>query len=133
MTARRSPHPRRAWWIIPAFAGGVLAVLVGISFAQEVQRRIALQRHVQSLQEEIHRREKNIVTLEQLTEYLRTDAYRERAAREKLNYQRTGEQVVVIPESGTVLDAEDARVETRALTASSIPYQWWAHVFGDRE
>lgn len=30
-------------------------------------------------------------------EYLATDAYVERAAREKLNYQKPGENVVVVP------------------------------------
>jgi len=126
----QSSRRSRSWWILFVLSGGIIAVVVGISFAQEIQRRVALQRHVHQLQEEIQRREQRVATLQQFTEYLKTDAYQERAAREKLNYQRPGESVVVIPESGRVLEAEQARVENQRPAFVSVPRQWWDHLFG---
>lgn len=128
--AQSPRRSRSSWWILLTLGSSVVAIVVGISFAQEIQRRVALQRHVHQLQEEIQRREEKVATLQQFTEYLKTDAYQERAAREKLNYQRPGENVVVIPESGRVLEAEEARVENQRPALVSVPRQWWDRLFG---
>lgn len=105
-------------------------LFMGISFAQEVRRRLVLKQHVQKLQQEIQTREQRIANLQQLTEYLRTDAYQERAAREKLNYQQPQERVIVIPESGAVREAEVERGADERRRQVSIPRQWWELFFG---
>lgn len=126
------PRSRSVLWFTISFLAGIVVVFVGISFAQEVRRRIALQEHIQKLREEIHEREQRVADLRRLAEYLRTDAYQERAAREKLNYQRPGERVVVVPESGAVRGATNtvsARIDTERAD-TPIPRQWWELLFG---
>lgn len=130
MARDSAPRSKSSWWFLGAFVAGVVVLFIGISFAQEIRRRVELQQHVQKLQGEIHEREQRIASLKELTEYLRTDAYQERAAREKLNYQRPNERVIVIPDSGAVLSAErenDAEPATRPVP---IPQQWWELLFG---
>ena len=130
MSRTSSPQPRSPLWLVIAFLGGVLVLFMGISFAQEVRRRLVLKQHVQKLQQEIQTREQRIANLQQLTEYLRTDAYQERAAREKLNYQQPQERVIVIPESGAVREAEVERGADERRRQVSIPRQWWELFFG---
>jgi cell division protein FtsB len=125
MTHRGSPERRSPFLLGLAFFGGVLVLFIGISFAQELRRRVILQQHVDRLQQEIHTREDRIANLRKLTEYLKTDAYRERAAREKLNYQRPGENVVVIPESGTALGVDAPAASEAESRETPIPRQWW--------
>ena len=73
--------------------------------------------------------EKNIVELENLNTYFNTDAYQERLAREKLNYQLPGEKVVLIPEQdGVPVVAAKATHEQKVV---SIPLKWWYLFFVD--
>ncbi len=125
--ARKIP----TWTILLAFLAGIAAVFIGVSFAQEVRRRVALQQHVRQLEQDIQIREQRISSLQQFTEYLKTDAYQERAAREKLSYQRPGEHVIVVPEGGRVLEAtaEDHSKASPQFSVS-IPRQWWDWYFG---
>lgn len=76
---------------------GAFLVLIGVSLAQEFRRQILLEQHVRALRTDIEARERRIADLRRLREYLETDAYIERAAREKLNYRKPGEEVVIVP------------------------------------
>lgn len=76
---------------------GAFLVLIGVSLVQEFRRQVLLDQHVRALRSEIESRERRIADLRRLREYLETDAFVERAAREKLNYQKPGEHVVIVP------------------------------------
>ncbi len=96
-----SPKPRRRTsplLFLGALAAGAFLVLVGTSLVQELRRRYLLEQHIQSLRSTITAREQRIAELKRLKEYLATDAYVERTAREKLNYQKPGEKVVILPD-----------------------------------
>lgn len=124
-------RPRRSpFWVLWAFIAGVVAVFVSVSFVQEVRRRVLLEQHIRNLHQEIQARERRIADLKKLSEYLRTDAYLERAAREKLNYQRPGERVVVVPEADR--PGRDAAAASRGAGAQdrhSPARQWWRLFF----
>lgn len=100
---RESASPRRTspLFFLGALAAGMFLVLVGVSLVQELRRRYLLEQHIQALRATITGREQRVAELKRLKEYLATDAYVERAAREKLNYQKPGEQVVIVPHGAT--------------------------------
>ncbi|MEX2054975.1 MAG: septum formation initiator family protein [Candidatus Andersenbacteria bacterium] len=106
----------------------VIVIILMVSLAQEMNRRLQVQREVQRLQQEVQAMEKNIVELENLNQYFRTDAYQERLAREKLNYQAAGEKVVLIPEDAqpTIIEPDTTTEPTRT---ESIPERWWRAFF----
>lgn len=130
MSPRSAEKKPFSLWMVTAFVLGILALFIGISFAQELRRRVALQRHVEQLRQEIRSREQKIADVRQFSEYLKTDAYKERAAREKLNYQKPGEQVVVVP-SGAVSGATASAEVPRGEVPMPIPRQWWNLIFPD--
>ncbi len=107
---------------IGALLAGAFLVLVSVSLVQEFRRRAVLQQHMQKLRTNIEAREQRIGELKSLQEYLATDAYVERAAREKLNYRKTGEAVVVVP---TISSPRPAPSLTVPQTAESRPWREW--------
>ena len=110
--------------VIAAFGVGIVVVLVAISYAQELRRRVELQQHVSNLKKEITVNNEHIADLRKLLEYLKTDAYIERAAHEKLGYQVVGEHVVVVPNGGVVAGAQTVD-QQKVDDQASIPSQWW--------
>lgn len=114
----------------PKIIGGVsflIALALLVSLAQEMNRRIQVQREVDRLQQEVQDMEKNIVELENLNTYFNTDAYQERLAREKLNYQLPGEKVVLIPQGNdAATPGEPATTPERHI---STPERWWRAFF----
>lgn len=115
----------------PKIIAAVTAIVVVgllVSLAQEMNRRLQVQREVNKLELEVQKLEKNVIELANLNQYFRTDAYQERLAREKLNYQAPGEKVVLIPENqGSTLSPEaQGPAETKLF---SIPERWWRAFF----
>jgi len=106
---------------------GIIVVFILFSLAQEMNRRLQIQREVAQLDQEARNLEKSIVEMEQLNQYFKTDSFQERMAREKLNYRAPGEEVVLIPEQDLEQAAVDTReVETREM---AIPEKWWRVFF----
>lgn len=106
---------------------GSITLLILLALAQEMNRRWQVQQEVQRLEQQVQAMEKNVVELDQLNQYFRTTAYLERVARENLNYQAPGEQVVLISEDDTP-SASAAQHTIEEHTASS-PQQWWEVFF----
>jgi cell division protein FtsB len=109
---------------------GAIALLILFSLAQEANRRWQVQKEVARLEGDVAAMEKQLVALEQLNEYFRTSDYKERLAREQLNFRAPGEQVVLIPEQesskGANTSIPAAKPDTR-----SIPLKWWYTLFVD--
>lgn len=111
-------------------ATGIIVLFILFSLAQEMNRRLQIQREIVQLEQEAREVEKSLIAMENLNQYFRTDAFQERMAREKLNYRAEGEKVVLITE-----DYQAAAVETQAVDErvdSSIPRRWWQIFFGDQ-
>lgn len=125
-----SPAPRRSspLFFLGAVAAGAFLVFIGASLVQELRRRYLLEQHIQALRMTITTREQRIAELARLKEYLATDAYVERAAREKLNYQKPGERVVIVPQ-GASPSPEPASVSSPS-SGPSPARAWLALLFG---
>jgi hypothetical protein len=96
--------------------------------AQEFRRRYVLQQHIHALRLDIAARESRIQELQRLREYVATDAYVERVAREKFNYQKPGERVVVVPQAPRPSPA--ALLPNTEERSSSPARAWFFHLFG---
>ena len=106
----------------------IVLLFLFVSLAQEMSRRLQVQHEVQLLQQEVQEMQRTVISLENLNQYFRTDAYQERLAREKLNYQAPGEKVVLIPDDAFAEPAAAASAAS-ATAAASIPERWWRAFF----
>ncbi len=107
----------------------IIVLLLLVSLAQEMNRRLQIQREVQNLERQVREMERSVIELENLNTYFGTDDFKERLAREKLNYQSPGEKVVLLPQNGiSNADIESASTET---DSSSILERWWRMFFVD--
>lgn len=106
----------------------IIVVLILLSLAQEMNRRWQVQREIQKLDNDVRQLQTNVIELEQLNQYFRTDDYQERLAREKLNFRAPGEQVVLIPENQLSGEAAEQQVIPEAGRPLSNPLRWW-HIF----
>jgi len=109
----------------------IVVLLIFVSLAQEMNRRLQVQREVIKLEQEVQSMQKTVIELSNLNQYFQTDAYQERLAREKLNYSAPGEKVVLIPDQqyNTAAPAE----ETAAQADISVPEKWWRIFFVERQ
>jgi len=104
----------------------VVVLLIVFSLAQEMNRRLQVQREIVRLESEVSKLEKNLIEMENLNQYFATDDFAELVAREKLNYRAEGEQVVLIPEDQATAQ-ENMEVENEKI--QSIPRRWWDAFF----
>lgn len=109
---------------------GLIALLILFSLAQEANRRWQIQREVAQLEKEVHNTEKGLVALQQLNEYFRTPDYKERLAREQLNYRAPGEKVVLIPEHDGKQTQNSQGVSQKQKTLPTS-LKWWYLFFVD--
>lgn len=109
---------------------GIIALLILFSLAQEMNRRLQVQQEVTRLESDVNKMERHVIELEQLNEYFSTKDYKERLAREQLNYRAPGEKVVLIPER--VLGAQQINAAKKQEEIQrSIPLRWWYLFFVD--
>lgn len=114
------------WLKFVLAAAGVIAVLIIFSLVQEMNRRLSVQREIVQLESEASKLEKNLIQMENLNQYFKTDDFAELMAREKLNYRAEGEKVVLIPETN---DKPEDSIEAEKTDTRSIPKRWWDAFF----
>lgn len=85
------------------------------------------------LETELSQLEQHNLELQSLLAYYRTESYKEKEARARLNFQKPGERLVVVPQP---TDEEPSitqpSTETQPPTPPSNPRQWWNYFFGPR-
>lgn len=108
----------------------VIVTLILVSLAQEMNRRWQTAREIQKLESEARLAQKQVVELQNLNQYFRTDDYQERLAREKLNFQATGEHVVAVPDNIT---APPPAPTADSVGPRHIPLTWWKAFFVDEQ
>lgn len=108
--------------------GAVVFLLFILSaLVQEMNRRMQVQKEVARLEQEVRSLDKAVMEMSNLNQYFRSEAYKERMAREKLNYRAPGEEVVLLPDERSVGD--EAREDTEKIVKLSIPMHWWRIFF----
>lgn len=105
----------------------VMLVFILVSLAQELNRRWQYQREVAQLRQAVQQAEQQLTELANLNNYFKTEAYQERLAREKLNYQAPGEKVILIPQAEDSVQPVSGR---QPAAAPSIARRWWDAFFG---
>lgn len=86
------------------------------------------------LQSELAAVEQRNQDLRNLLAYYRTDSYKEKEARARLNFQKPGEKVVpvAVPADEDITSITQPSIETQAPTPPSNPSQWMKYFFGKK-
>ena len=114
------------WLKFVLAAAGIVGILIIFSLVQEMNRRLSVQLEIVRLESDANKLEKNLIQMENLNQYFKTNDFAELMAREKLNYRAEGEKVVLIPEIEAV---QDESAETDQVDERSIPKRWWDAFF----
>lgn len=106
----------------------VLFLIVAVG--QEVVRRKSVQEEVSRLELQIEQLESQNVHLAETLKEMTSENYIEKEARRKLDLQKKGETVILVPheETDTVLVSKDSQDSSEAKPAN--PSQWWSYFFG---
>ncbi|MDP3995552.1 MAG: septum formation initiator family protein, partial [bacterium] len=108
-----------------------LVLIFGVYVGKAVLEKRAVQSQIASMESEIRGLEHEKDSLGELIEYVQTDSFIQKEAREKLNLTAPGESVVVIPDiDSSVVDA--AAPSEGAVLGASNAVLWWEYFF-DRE
>ncbi len=82
--------------IFLSLVGLFVIILMSVPLAKKVSRQYKINKEIKDLKKEIEQIEKKNSSLKDLISYLESDQFIEDAAREKLNYKKEGENVVVL-------------------------------------
>ncbi len=116
-------------------AGGILHSVVGT-----YQRRYEVEREKQEFVDQIDQIRQESEELSKIREFISTDEYKEREAKQKLDLEQPGEQAVIVTPASIVesLSGDDlVRVlkepkSEELVKAQTNPEKWWAFFF-DRQ
>ena len=110
----------------------LMVVFLGINLGKEYYREHQIQKEISSLQDEIESLEKNNYKLSQLTEYYKTDEYKEAEARKRLNMKKEGENVVIIKPHP--VNSEQSGIKDE-LNNENLPnyIKWWNYFFASKK
>jgi cell division protein FtsB len=106
---------------------GILIIIIVIGITKEVVRRMSLRQEIATLELQIAELQAQNRSLGEYVASINTDSFREREARKRLNLQRPGETLLIVPESnGTPLIATTS--PSVSPTASNTE-RWWHYFF----
>lgn len=119
--------------------GLVLAIYMFVVLAVETSQNYSLRNKSDNLESQITKLEQQIEDLGYKVTYYKTDSYRERLAREKLNVAAPGESVIIIKddkrnEKATKedeLSIDNLKTDEQALSEKPNYQQWWIFLFGN--
>lgn len=124
-------------FFIALFLAG-LATIAGITFSiyKETKKKKEVQAVITELQDEAERLDKENSGLMEKIAYLGSDDYKKREAKDKLNLQDKGEEVVII-KPNTVRDSKDQKEEGERSDSQVVsdqaeqpnPEKWWDYFF----
>ena len=115
--------------------GTILLIYVIVSTGQALWQNYQLNRELVKLREKNAELKLTNDYLQNLIAYRKTDSFKDKEARSKLNFQKPGEVVLIIPE-----DDIQRFVEGNAVTKNrpekprelTNPEKWWQYIFGTR-
>lgn len=105
----------------------ILIVIILIGITKEVVRRMSLRQEITTLEQQIAELQAQNRSLGEYVASINTDSFREREARKRLNLQRPGETLLIVPEvNGSALIASTTASVT---TGTSNAQRWWHYFF----
>ena len=114
--------------------GSVLLIYMVVSTGQALWQSYQLNKEMAALRDKNTELRLHNRYLQNLIAYRRTDAFKDKEARSKLNYQKPGEVVLIIPEDD-IQRFSEGNVRTRLEEAErqkplTNPEKWWETFFG---
>ena len=116
---------------------GLLVIIYMFAIlASETGKNYQLRSKADELESQISRLESQIQDLGYKVTYYKTDSYRERLAREKLNVAAPGESVVVIKDGQSKTEEAEKpnevilKSDEQVLAEKPNYQQWWVFIFG---
>ncbi len=105
----------------------ILIVIILIGITKEVVRRMSLRQEIATLEQQIAELQAQNRSLGEYVASINTDSFREREARKRLNLQRPGETLLIVPEANsTSLIATEILSKT---PGTSNAQRWWYYFF----
>lgn len=106
---------------------GILIIVILFGITKEIVRRMSLREEIATLEQQIAELQAQNRSLGEYVASINTDSFREREARKRLNLQRPGETLLIVPEAnGTSLVTTAA---TSTTTETSNAQRWWQYFF----
>jgi len=104
----------------------LLLVFAGVLFAaaQQIYEKYQVDQQVKKLQSRVDQIRSSNQELSDLVNYLQTDQYKQKAAREQLDLKKDGEYVVSLPPEQQTNDQPQV-----SAAQVSIPKQWFNYFF----
>ena len=119
---------RIAFWI-----GLVLVIYIFAVLAHESSQNYQLRLKADVLDADITKLQSDIESLGYKVAYYKTDLYQEKLAREKLNLQRPGEQVVIVRDPDRATPTPDDSTPPPPESAVKTNFQQWVDfLFGGK-
>ena len=109
--------------------GVFILVFISVSLAKEIVRRYEVSKEIKELEQEIVTLESRNAELDELIAFFNTEEFLEKEARTRLNLQKPGEQVMIIPD---VQMAEEQEEKASLELSLSNPAHWWNHFFAEQ-
>lgn len=100
-----------AWRGVPFIAVPLIALVV-YQLVGVLVKTLSTERTIADLKRQVSELEASKRTLEQFNDFLNSDFFAEKEAREKLGMQKQGEQAVVIPDFSDQSQTEERKVGT---------------------
>ena len=112
--------------------GGVILIYIVVSTVQALWQNYQLDRELLHLREETAELKLHNKYLQNLIAYRKTESFKDKEARSKLNYQKPGELVLIIPENDIERFTE-GNIKTQEQDDKkelTNPGKWWQYIFG---
>lgn len=109
-----------------------IAIIISVLFlvAKERKRATKIQQEISALGKEAAEIERRNNALKEKISYLSTENFYKREAKEKLNYQKEGEQVVIIRRPIRVGEPKNDEIDVEEVKIEEPNYKiWWRYFF----
>jgi len=113
----------------------IIIIYGAFGLARLIWKNYQVNQKIESLKKEITQLEEENFELRNEINYYKTNSYKERLAREKLNLQKPGEIVIVItqPEEDKFSSVQKKEIKNKEKKLSGPNWQkWWNYFFGDK-
>lgn len=112
----------------------LLVALIGVvvyKMLHQTERQSGINEEISNLQKQINRLEGENQDLNELISYLKTDDFKEKEAKDKLNLIKEGEQMVLVKEGTLNKEGEmfDDKKTTELIVHRENCYYWWHYFF----
>ncbi|MFA5030066.1 MAG: septum formation initiator family protein [Patescibacteria group bacterium] len=110
-----------------------LVLFLAFAIGKEIVRREDVQSEVTRLEQQTDSLKKQNIELAQILKEMTSENFQEKEARKKLDVQKTGETVILLPQDSDdgsrTLVVQNSSVSAVTLQEQSNPEKWWAFFF----